>query len=273
MPVTRPPYTALEAYEALAPTYDLFTADHDHERWLAELLRVCANHGLSGSRILDVACGTGKSFVPLLTRGFDVVACDLSPAMVARARQRHPQGEERVFVADMRALGLVEGPFDLVLCLDDAINYLTARNDLREAFAAVCEILAPSGLYVFDTNTLRTYGSAFTSTAVQEHDGVLFCWRGGSAEPTPGATFTATIDAFSDRGGLWSRSTSRHVQRHHPPATVLRELASAGLECVQLLGQRTGAVLRDDFDESDDTKLVYVARRAHPFDSDADEGR
>ena len=38
-----------------------------------------------GERVLDVACGTGKSFMPFLARGWDVTACDLSPAMLARA--------------------------------------------------------------------------------------------------------------------------------------------------------------------------------------------
>ncbi len=73
-------------YDVVAPAYDTLTAGHAHDRWLADIERVALAHGLRGRRVLDVACGTGKSFAPLLRRGYDVTACDASAAMVARAR-------------------------------------------------------------------------------------------------------------------------------------------------------------------------------------------
>ena len=53
---------------------------------------------LRGRRLLDVACGTGRSFLPMLERGYDVTACDISPAMAARAREKSG-GAARVLVA------------------------------------------------------------------------------------------------------------------------------------------------------------------------------
>ena len=92
-----------QAYDAIAPAYDLLTAGHAHEVWLARVEALALAHGLTGRRVLDVACGTGKSFAPLLQRGYVVIACDASPAMAARARVR-ADGRARVEVADMRAL-------------------------------------------------------------------------------------------------------------------------------------------------------------------------
>ena len=68
---------ALLAYERLAPVYDRFTADYDHDGWVARLLELARRHGLRGWRVLDIGCGTGKSFEPLVERGFEVTACDL----------------------------------------------------------------------------------------------------------------------------------------------------------------------------------------------------
>jgi len=252
--------TAVDAYEALAPTYDLFTAGHDHARWLAALEDRARRLGLAGRRVLDVACGTGKSFAPLLERGYEVDACDLSPAMAAIARERHPDPRGRVWAGDMRALGDI-GPYDLVTCLDDAVNYLLEPEDLERAFAEVARVLAPGGLYVFDVNTLRTYREAFGADAVSERTGTVFCWRGRTAEARPGARHEAVIDVFGAEHDAWRRVTSVHVQRHHPLAELRAALAAADLSCAAVLGQRTGARLHDAPDEERDTKLVIFARR------------
>src|SRR3954451_24769151 len=90
-------------YDAFAPDYDAFTAHHDYAAWTADIERLALGCGLSGHRLLDVACGTGKSFLPMLDRGYDGTAGDLSPAMAklaaAKARDR-----ARVEVHDLRAL-------------------------------------------------------------------------------------------------------------------------------------------------------------------------
>src|SRR5918999_1163154 len=103
---------ALSAYEGLAPFYDELTAAYDYESWLDGLEALALEHGLAGRRLLDVACGTGKSFLPMLRRGYEVTACDLSPAMVALAREKAPPGEADLLVADMRELPRL-GEFDL----------------------------------------------------------------------------------------------------------------------------------------------------------------
>ena len=259
------PAPAADAYDALAATYDLFTAGHEHDRWLAALEERARRLGLPGRRVLDVACGTVKSFEPLLARGYAVDACDLSPAMAAEARRRHPDPRAHVWAADMRDLGAT-GPYDLLTCLDDAVNYLLDPADLGRAFAEAARVLAPGGLYVFDVNTLRTYREAFGRHAISERDGTVFCWRGGAADARPGSRHEAVLDVFGEGEGRWARVTSVHVQRHHPRADVLAALQAAGLDCVAALGQRTGAQLHDAPDEERDTKAVYFARLggSHP---------
>ena len=74
------------------------------------------------------------------------MACDVSPAMVERARVRHPEGADAVLVADMCSLPDL-GPFDLVTCLDDAVNYLLDPDDLLAAFRSAARNLRPGGLY------------------------------------------------------------------------------------------------------------------------------
>jgi SAM-dependent methyltransferase len=236
---------ALLAYERLAPVYDDFTDGYDHDAWVGRLERIARNHGANGPQVLDVACGTGKSFAPLLKRDYDVWACDISPAMVECARRCPGVDPDRVLVADMRELPKL-GAFGLVTCLDDAVNYLLSVEDLVAAFASVARLLAPDGVYLFDTNTLATYRAGFALDVVFERPLAGATWRGETAEPIePGALCMAVIEL----AGANDAAMSRHVQRHHPEPVVRRALTSAGLACRAVLGQSTGGVLHEDADE------------------------
>jgi SAM-dependent methyltransferase len=250
---------AVRAYAALAPAYDLLTADYAYGPWLAALERLALRHGLAGRRLLDVGCGTGKSFIPLLERGFDVTACDISPEMVAEARHK-AAGRAELHVADMRRLP-VFGEFDLITCLDDAINHLLGRDELADAFDCLRANLAPSGLLVFDVNTLAAYSEI--PDVVVEDDERLICWRGKLAELTaPGEEAEVVIDVFTHEGdGLWRRSLSRQRHRHHPIDELCALVEEAGLEVAAVLGQRPGAVLDAELDEELHGKAVLVTRR------------
>ena len=79
--------SAAETYEGLAPFYDELTREHDYEGWTHHLEQAALEFGVSGSRLLDAACGTGKSFLPFLERRYEVTACDISPEMVELAQR------------------------------------------------------------------------------------------------------------------------------------------------------------------------------------------
>ena len=263
---------ALEAYEAFAPFYDRFTSGYAYDTWLAELEALALGHGLSGRRLLDVGCGTGKSFFPMLERGYEVSACDLSPAMLDLARAKLPPGLVDLFVADMRDLPVV-GSFDLVTCLDDALNYLVEPADLVPALRGMGANLAPAGLLIFDVNTLSTYRELFGAHAVRESDGVMFCWRGQAEEACrPGAPVSARLDMFrEDSHDAWRRVTVHHHQRHLPRGEVESALREAGLKLLAVRGMVPGGHLRPDADEERHVKLIFLARTQSTPSLDAQE--
>src|SRR5919198_3641517 len=156
---------ARAAYDVIAPHYDDFTAHHDYDKWTASLEALARDCGLQGQRLLDVACGTGKSFLPFLERGYEVVACDISPAMVALAAGK-AGGRACVEVHDMRELPRL-GAFDLVCCIDDAVNYLLSVEELVAAFSGLARNLAAGGVVLFDANSLMAYRTFFASMSVQ----------------------------------------------------------------------------------------------------------
>jgi SAM-dependent methyltransferase len=250
---------ATRAYAVLAPAYDLLTAEYEYGPWLSAIERVAREHGLSGHRLLDVGCGTGKSFLPLLERGFAVTACDISPEMVDLA-QRKAGARADVHVADMRRLPLF-GEFDLITCIDDAVNHLLSPDEVYDALASMRANLAPGGLLIFDVNTLTAYRQV--PDVVVEDEDLLLRWRGGLAELTePGGEAEVVIDVFTHEGdGLWRRSLSRQRHRHHPIDELWELVEEAGLEVATVLGQRPGAVLDVELDEELHGKAVFVTRR------------
>ena len=255
------PATALDAYELLASAYDDFTGHHDYEKWLGLLEGLLLEHGLPGADVLDVACGTGKSFEPLLARGYRVVACDLSPAMAALAAAKAPEAE--VHVADMRDLRVGERRFDLVTCLDDAVNHLADTASLRAAFRAAAGVLRPGGLYLFDVNTLRMFAELWGPTWCRRTPRRMFVWEPRPSDPdVPGRRVRGRLNVFDDRGdGTWTHAAADLFERHFPERAVREALASAGLECVAVRGMQTDGSMYPDAEERRDTKAIYVARK------------
>jgi SAM-dependent methyltransferase len=248
------------AYDSLAAVYDDLTHDHDYDAWTATLEQLASRHGLRGRRLLDLACGTGKSFLPFAARGFAVTACDISRGMLAQAgRKAGP--DVRLLEADMRRLPAL-GAFDLVTCLDDALNYLEDERELTDAFHGAARSLAPNGVFLFDLNTLGIYRSLFAGESCSELEDAFFVWRGGADRALPeGAPAPLTIEAFRRRqDGSWTRVTSHHSQRHFSDGSVRRALEQAGLHCVAVHGLTPDGVLHADVQELVHTKRVYVAR-------------
>ena len=254
-----PAVTTSEEYDAFAPYYDAFTAGSDYEAWTRHVLELAHRLGLRGTSLLDLACGTGKSFVPFLRRGFDVTGCDISREMLARAASKAPG--VRLVRADLRELGTL-GRFDLVTCFDDSLNYLLDESDLAHAVRGIAANLSPTGIVLFDLNTLQAYRTTFAGDSVVERDGTVLAWHGEGATDAPaGCTASATIHVFTPRGDeLYQRIRTRHIQRHFSPECVRALLDSAGLDCLGVYGARNDGSLDPRLDETRHLKAVYAAR-------------
>lgn len=261
-----PAVSASQEYDAFAPFYDDFTSGSDYEAWTRQVLELARRLGLRGRTLLDLACGTGKSFIPFLSRGFEVTGCDVSGAMLGQAARKAP--DATLVCADLRELGRI-GRFDLVTCFDDSLNYLLEEADLARALTSIAANLSPTGIALFDLNTLHAYRTTFARDSVVVHDGTVFVWRGESAaDAPPGCRASAEIDIFNRRdGALYERVCTRHVQRHYSRERVTALLAGAGLECLAVHGAGEDGSLETELDETRHLKVLYAARRSKGGDA------
>jgi SAM-dependent methyltransferase len=197
----------------------------------------------------------------MLERGWEVTACDISAAMVAIARRKVGDRAE-LSVADMRRLP-VFGEFDLVWCLDDAVNYLLSTEELERALTGMTRNLGPEGLLMFDANTIRAYRNFFAEEVTIEQQGRRLLWRGrASADQPPGTIAEASFEVEALEGGeAEAIPPQMHRQRHFTEDEVLAALRRTDLECLDVFGHDDTTVPEQPLDESRHNKAVYISRR------------
>jgi malonyl-CoA O-methyltransferase len=114
-----------------------------------------------GLTALDAGCGSGRYLRELGDRGAKAIGMDLSPAMLARARDTTP----RLARADIRALPFDAMSIDLVVCG-------LALGDLAEIELALLEIarvLRPGGRVIY--SVVHPAGEAAGWSRTFESDG------------------------------------------------------------------------------------------------------
>ena len=138
-----------------------------------------AEEGLKGCRVLDVPCGIGRVAVPLARLGFEVTGVDLSPHLVAVARNKAAQfkvaaGRARFLVGDMRDLNerFEPGSFDAVLNVFTSIGYGSEEDDLR-FFREARAVTRRGGLLLISGLRNRDYIARNPSQNVYEESGKL----------------------------------------------------------------------------------------------------
>lgn len=100
-------------------------------------------------RALEIGCGTGSDARWLAERGFAVVALDLAPLAIERAKQAEPPnaGSVHFHCLDFLTEQVPGGPFDLVF--DRGCFHIFDGAEERARFAArVAELLAPGGAWL-----------------------------------------------------------------------------------------------------------------------------
>ena len=78
----------MDAYHALAQSYDRLTNDVDYDATVAFYFEILQRESLIPRTAVDLACGTGAVALRLAKRGLQVTAVDMSWEMLTVAQQK-----------------------------------------------------------------------------------------------------------------------------------------------------------------------------------------
>jgi ubiquinone/menaquinone biosynthesis C-methylase UbiE len=129
--------SALEGHRLWAPVYD--STPNPIAALDTRIMRD-AIKSIPATRVVDLACGTGRTLRHLCQKFPNVLGIDYCDAMLRQAAQHAPL-RHRLALADIAHLPIRDGTADLVVC-SLALGYLP---DLWAAFHEMSRILAKGG--------------------------------------------------------------------------------------------------------------------------------
>lgn len=133
--------TTQASYDAVAASYAEILGDNLAENpYDRSMLDLFAE--LVTGQVGDLGCGPGRITTYLASLGLDAFGIDLSPEMVAVARQSYP--ELHFEVGTLLDLDLPDGKLGGALAWYSLVH--TPREDLPKVFAEIHRVLAPGGL-------------------------------------------------------------------------------------------------------------------------------
>ena len=245
----------MNAYKALAASYDSLTLDVDYDGVVEFYEVLLQREGLSPRSVVDLACGTGSLTVRLAQKGYKVMGVDLSEDMLTVASQKAwDLGLKIPFVRQpLEKLYLHRG-VDLAVSALDSIDYITDPEDCRQAFRRIYKALNPGGCFIFDVNTPEKLRAMDGQVFLDEDDDVYCVWRGSFDVETNICTYG--MDLFQRHGNNWHRSQEIHQEYAYSAQQLVSYLKEAGFTSIEVFGDRRLEAPREE-----DQRIYLKARK------------
>lgn len=227
----------MNAYHALAVSYDRLTNDVDYAATVDFYMQILEKEGLKPRTAADLACGTGSVALLLAQKGMKVVGVDMSEDMLAVAFQKALScPNPPMFVCQsLQKLQLGRG-VDLAVCALDSLDYITDPSDCAMALRRIYKALNPGGCFIFDVNTPEKLRAMDGQVFLDEDRDVYCVWRGEFDEDTNICSYG--MDLFQRQGQHWLRSFEEHQEYAYSQEQLLGFLKDAGFSYIEVYADR-----------------------------------
>ena len=227
----------MDAYKALAASYDRLTNDVDYEAVVDFYRKIMEEEGVHPRSAVDLACGTGSVTQLLARQGIPTLGVDLSEDMLTQAQLKTADMDNppRFICQSLDKLKLYKA-VDLAVCALDSLDYITDPRQCRQAIHRIFRALNPGGLFIFDVNTPEKLRAMDGQVFLDEDDDVYCVWRGQFDEETNICSYG--MDLFQREGKRWVRSFEEHREYAYSAPQLTGWLREAGFTRIRVYGDR-----------------------------------
>ena len=227
----------MDAYHALAASYDRLTNDVDYEATVEFYMDILRREGVTPRTVVDLACGTGSVTAILARMGYPVLGVDMSEEMLTEAAMKTMDCDPmpRFVCQKLQQLHLPRA-VDMAVCALDSLDYITDPDDCKEAIRRVYKALNPGGIFIFDVNTPEKLRAMDGQVFLDEDDDVYCVWRGEFDDETNICTYW--MDLFQRQGKTWQRSYEEHREYAYSEEQLRGYLKAAGFTHIEVYADR-----------------------------------
>ncbi len=232
-------------------------------------LRLAQEAHEAGYPVLEPTCGTGRLAIPIARQGIRVVGLDLSPAMLAVAREKSAGLKTVRWVeADMRSFELPER-FGLAYIPYFSFQHLLTTEDQLSCLRCIHDHLVPSGRLAFtvgNPNIVNMGQSLDVKRGALERQRdfqhprsghTVLAWSTNElSQANQVSSITFLDEELDDGGAVISRIYSSLKLRYTFRFEMEHLLARVGFEVEALYGDSSGG----EFGDSSPV-MIWVARR------------
>lgn len=218
-----------------------------------ELVSLLRASSVPVRRVYDVGCGAGVTTRALVLAGFETIAVEPSPHLLAIARENAPSA---TFV-NASAYDLELRPCEAVLAIGEVLTYhapdVDADARVRAFFRDVARALVPGGRLVFDL--IDADGPVLDAKSWRSEDAWTILWE--TREDRAASRLTRYVETFTrEADGRYRHASEAHPVKLFREADVRAWLADAGFDVHT--ARSYGAVPLAP------RRLAYVATRRAP---------
>lgn len=231
--------TNLDLYAKIEPYLDLEEATYALHK---EFMRFIMENSLDN--VLDIGCGRGYFLENLRVNGLNYLGIDQSKIQIDVCK-------EKDLNAQNIELKEIKEKFDCAVAIFDVVNFVK-KNDLKEFFSDIKNVLNPNGYFIFDVNTLYAFENIAQGSINLEFDDRFIALESNFEKPYLYTDFYLFKQDDKNKE-LYRKNSSQIVQEFYRKNYLKEFLKELGFDIVNI--KELFLYTQDDSD-----KLLFICK-------------
>lgn len=230
--------------------------DVDYDSWgnfIEEFLKE-KEIDIRGKWALEIGCGTGNMTTRLRSKGFEVMAFDISEDMLSLAEEKARKKRQRITFLNQDAHNFkIDKKFDFVFSFCDVYNYITEEKDIGESFINAYKHLKDNAYFIFDISTPYKLKEVIGNKSFSMNsDDYCYIWD----NYIDNDIIEMYISFFIKEGKMYKRVNENHIQRAWEIESIKKYLLSSGFREIEVYNDYSFDIIKGD-----SLRAVFIAKK------------